>query len=324
MIDCHAHVLPEPYLALLREKAKTDRSLDTALGWYGDGFPRRMPESCTRFFFGPIAERVALLDSAGIEHQLISPATILNFPPETVSRVELVQAWNDAVSDEAEASGNRFRVLFGVPLPDVEAAKAETLRMVQRDTTAGVSIQTQLHGTSLTDSRWDDLYELWNELGLTVFVHPSDFRVPGLFNPFLAKDLGTQVEDTLAVVDLYESGVIERFENINWVVAHLGGVLSFLLGRFDEHWERDRDHRTLRDFPSRSLERIHFDTAGHDADAIRYAAGKFGHEKLVFGSDFPMVASDEYTELVARVRAAIGEDNVNTVFDRMPRQLFRM
>lgn len=324
MIDCHAHVLPGSYLELVRERAETDDTLRPTLDWYGGGFERRMPASCTRYFFGSLSERIETMDSAGITSQLVSPATILTFAEESTSRVELTSAWNDAVSNEAARSDGRFRVLFGVPLPDVHAAIAETRRMLALDTTAGVSINTHINGVSLTDPRWFELFELWNDAELTVFVHPSDFRIPKFFNPFLSKDLGTQIEDTLAVTDLYESDVQTRFPKISWVVAHLGGVLSFLLGRFDEHWDRDREHRTLAEFPSHSLDGLYFDTAGHDADAIAFALMKMGHDKFVFGSDFPMVASDEYPALVERVRHAVGASHVDAIFDRNPRKLFRV
>jgi predicted TIM-barrel fold metal-dependent hydrolase len=324
MIDCHAHLLPEKYLECLREHAETDPSLGPTLDWYDGGFQARLPEACTRYFFGDLRGRVDVLDGAGVDCQLISPATILAFPPETIGRVELVAAWNDAVSAEAVTSGDRIKVLFGVPLPDVEASIRETERMLALGTTAGVAMPTHVNGISLVDPRWDELYEVWDAHALTVFVHPSDFRVPKLFDPLLSKDLGTQVEDTLAAIDLYESDVAIRFPRISWVIAHLGGVLSFLLGRFDEHWERDRDHRPLGDFPSRSLDGLYFDTAGHDEDAIEFAARKLGHDKLVLGSDFPMVASDDYPALVQRVKRAIGENHISRVFDTNARQLFRV
>jgi len=324
MIDCHAHLLPDIFLKRLRASAESDPSLKTVLDWYDGGFQSRLPEACTRYFFGSLLDRVAMLDGAGIDCQLISPATILTFPPDTNSRAELVSAWNDAVSAEAARTGSRFKVLFGVPLPDIEASILETRRMLALDTTAGVAMPTHVNGISLADSRWDELYEVWNEEALTVFVHPSDFRVPKLFDPSLSKDLGTQIEDTLAVVELYESNVAARFPRISWVIAHLGGIISFLLGRFDEHWERDKDLRQLSDFPSRSLDRLFFDTAGHDVDAIEFAARKLGPDKFVLGSDFPMVATDDYAGLVERVKRAIGEDHVSQVLDRNPRELFRV
>ena len=127
----------------------------------------------------------------------------------------------------------------------------------------------------------------------------------GLVRPHLEKDIGTQFEDTLASVDLYESGLTGRFPNIRWVVGHLGGAVSFLAGRLDEHWERDKAVRALATAPTESFGNVYFDTAGHDATAVRFAIERLGADRFVYGSDFPMVGYDGLADLVSRTRVAI-------------------
>src|SRR5690606_13067429 len=139
------------------------------------------------------------------------------------------------------------------------------------------------------------------------FVHPTEFRVKGLIRPHLEKDIGTQFEDTIAGIDVYESGLTTRFPRIRWVIGHLGGAVTFLLGRLDEHWERDRSVRDLSTAPSASLGKVFFDTAGHDAHAVRFAVERLGAEHFVFGSDFPMVGFDDLGHLVDGARGAMDE-----------------
>lgn len=306
LVDVHTHLLPRAYVETLLRHAAYDPGLERAASYVRTTVPEKLPPACGRNLFGSALERLADLDKAGIAAQIISAGSLLSFPAvDEQRRIALVQAWNDAVHEESRSAPERFRVFAALTLPDVEGALAEVERVRDRSTTAGFNLTTHVGGIPLDDGRWWPLYERLDELSATVFVHPDGFFVKGLFDRELDIDLGTQLEDTLTVVRMYRSGILERFPRIQWVIPHLGGAISAVLERLDEHWERDHAHRALPDFPSRSLGTLLFDTAGHGPKAIAFAAEVLGASRLVFGTDFPMVSAETLVPLVASFRETL-------------------
>jgi|APMI01.1.fsa_nt_gi aminocarboxymuconate-semialdehyde decarboxylase len=324
LVDLHAHLSPSTYLDRLRFYAQDDEALRTVAEWYLEGFQAKLPKACSQFMFGAIDDRIPGMDEAGIGVQVLSPGSALQYPQGASKREELVSAWNAAVHEQVAGVPSRFRVLSGLPLPDVDGSLREIEREVNRSAHVGFCVTSHVHGRGIDDPVWTPVFEQLNALHSVVFVHPSGFRVENLLERSLNVDLGTQFDDALTAVALY-SGMTERYPNIRWIVAHLGGVFPFLLERLDEHWERDRAHSLLSRPPSQSLSRIYFESAGHGPRAIRYAVDAYGAKRMLFGTDFPMVMADEYGELVERSLGAMGDEATRrTIGQTNPRELLRL
>lgn len=304
-VDCHAHVSPSAYLERLTHYAERDEALAHTAEWYTKTFATKLPPACAGFMFGDISTRVPDLDAAGVGIQLISPGSSLMYPEGVVHREELVTAWNDAVHEQAAVAPDRFRILSGLPLPDVDGSIREIERELARPASVGFCLSSHVHGRGIDAPEWAPVFERLDAARAVVFVHPAGFRVSGLLERSLNVDIGTQFDDALTTVSLY-TGMTARYPGITWIVAHLGGAFPFLVERLDEHWERDRAHSPLRQAPSQSLENIYFESAGHGTRAIDYAVGTYGIERMLFGTDFPMVMADEYAELVHRSLGALG------------------
>lgn len=303
-VDCHSHILPPDYVAELLATGEHDPALAGQCAFVTKTVPNVYPAVARPYLLDNVDNRLDALAGAGIGTQVLGAGSLLAFPDGVRHRAELVRIYNDALHEQARRRPDVFRVFANVPLPDVDAAVAETERVADRDTTAGFGSTTHICGAPIDDPRWEPLYGLWNELGATVFVHPDRFCVPGLMDRQLELEVGTQLDDTLAAVRLFRSGVLRRYPRVSWIVGHLGGALPFILGRLDEHWERDRAWHPLPDFPSRLLDGLYVDTAGHSAASIRFAAEILGAERMVFGSDFPMVHAHDLAEATAKVASA--------------------
>jgi predicted TIM-barrel fold metal-dependent hydrolase len=313
LADVHTHALPRRYVERLRELAPGDDGLQKAANYIDRVVPEQLPAECGANLFGELTERLSAMDAAGIDVQVIGAGSLLAYPTETPHRVELVRAWNDAAHEQALTAPDRFRVFAALPLPDVPASIQEVERVLSRTTTAGFGLTTHVGGVPITDERWFPLFERLHDAAATVFVHPDGFCVRGLLDRELDIDVGTQFDDTLTAVRLYRDGVLERFADLTWIVAHLGGTLSFLLERLDEHWERDRARRALPQTPGRSLGGLRVDTAGHGPRAVAFAAAALGVDRLVFGSDFPMVNADSLARSAEHTRAALSTDEMARV-----------
>lgn len=322
-VDVHAHVSPAPYLDKLNFYAEKDDTLRPVADWYPRGFSAKLPADCGQFMFGELSARLPGLDAAGIRIQVISPGSSLQYPGATRYREELVTSWNTAVHEEVAAHPERFRVLAGLPLPDVEGSLREIDRVIERDGHVGFCITSHFDGMGIDEPRWAPVFTRLNETQSVVFVHPAGFRVAGLLERSLNVDLGTQFDDVLTVVSLY-TGLAARYRNIRWVVAHLGGAFPFLLERLDEHWERDREISPLPAAPSQLLENVYFESAGHGHRAIEFAANTFSPQQLLLGTDFPMVTPSRLDELVARSLSGFGPSTQLVAAVHNPQDLFRL
>ncbi len=100
--------------------------------------------------------------------------------------------------------------------------------------------------------------------------------------------VGFTFDTTLAAAKLVFSGVTERFPEIRWVLAHLGGAIPYLAERLDrgyEAFEECRRHVTKP--PSEYLKTFYYDTVNFDVQALRLALDFAGADRLLAGSDYP-------------------------------------
>ncbi len=288
-LDCHAHFMPPAFVSALEEWS-ADPTVAAGLGQLEQ---MRASGSYAGLFAG-LGERAAGMESAGIGTQLLSMATPYIHPDDEGAAAAVARTWNDACHEAVSGHRGRFAVFASVPIRHVAAAVAETERVLGRSTTAGFNVNTHTAGFGLDDPSLAPLYELWDEREVTVFLHPNGFCVKGILDDYSMEwDLGTQFDDVIAVTRLIYAGVPERFPGIKWIVPHLGGALPFLLERLDQHWERDRGERALKVFPSAAVRALYFDTAGHGRDSIRFGLDKLGFERVVLGSDFPMIGAHD-------------------------------
>jgi predicted TIM-barrel fold metal-dependent hydrolase len=301
-LDCHAHINPESYVAAVTALLEHDSALSDTVALFEVG-SRRFPLA-----YGKVQERIAIMDASGVQTQFLSMAS--PYPstssPETAAKV--CEAWNDAAIELADTYPGRFRVMLALPLPDVAAALAEIERVGSHSAVAGILMNTHVAGLPLDDPSLLAFYGQLDRDGVVVFLHPDGFCVKGLLEDDLNWDIGTQLDDTIAVTRLIYGQIAEKFPRVRWIVPHLGGALPFLLERLDEHWRRDRGRRSLPSEPSGCLQNLLFDTAGHGPAAISFALSLLGPEHVVFGSDFPMVAVDDLPGTVRKVAQCADAD----------------
>ena len=289
-IDCHCHIYPEPYLAVINELRGGDAPYQQVAGRFGVH-----PSLTQPLKVGQIEQRLELMDDADIATHVLSLAPPYVWAPDVEVRVRLAASFNSGVSDLHRQHPSRFRFFATMPLPFVEASVDETRRAMELPGFAGVAVGTHTETVPIDDERWLPLYEVWNQHHLTVFLHPDGLCVPGVLNQYgLDLALGAPFDDTIAAARLIHSGIQTRFPDIRWLVPHLGGALPFLLGRLDLMWQRFRATVDLSAAPpSESLNQLYFDTVAAGATELQIAKAQLGVSRLVLGSDFPNVFADD-------------------------------
>ena len=289
IVDVHAHYYPPAYLEAVRKLVDLPGPVGEAARFTAfHPFIHRIP-----YFTGAFDERIALMDQAGIETQVLSFSSPNIWVPDVQMRTNLVRIFNDACAEIIARYPERFQLFANLPLPFVDASLEEAERALDHLGAIGLGICTHNADRSLTDELFAPLYEYVDRRKGVIFLHPDPEPVSGFLDtPAMAWSLGAPFEDTVAIFQLLQSDVLERFPNIRWIVPHCGGTLPALSGRMDEIWEMNPDpHKSLPVSPSIYLRSgpIYVDCATPQGSLIALAHDLFGEERLLFGSDFPYI-----------------------------------
>ena len=128
------------------------------------------------------------------------------------------------------------------------------------------------------------------ELGLTVFMHPTGFTEAGRFRDhYLANVIGNPLDSTVAVHHLIFGGVLQDHPNLKIVVAHGGGYLPAYSGGSTRRHPSARPDTCehLRHMPTTYLKRLYFDALVYTHHQLQYLVDLYGADHILVGTDYP-------------------------------------
>ncbi len=171
---------------------------------------------------------------------------------------------------------------------------------------------------------------------LPIWVHPSplwNISTPDYTSETEAKYLAWMVfgwvyQDTLAMVRLVFSGILERFPNLKFIIHHAGAMVPFFEKRITSLYNcaEMRQNKNFKQGLPKSLgeyfRMFYGDTAiGGSTPGLMCAYAFFGAEHLLFGTDTPFdmelgneairetIRSIEQMDISAEDKYAIFEGN---------------
>ena len=287
IIDVHNHYYPPAYLDALRAgpsavRVTTDADGNPCLHYPGD-YNVAVPGH------REIAVRRRAMDEEHITTQVFSlttPGTHVEAPATAVRLARLV---NDAFADIVRSSGRRFAAYATLPLNDPAASTRELERALDDLGLVGAMLFSNVNGVPLSDTRFWPLYELANDRGAVLHIHPTNpAHVEAMQAYWLMPLVGFLCDTTLAAASLTFSGVMRRFPRIRWVLSHLGGTIPYLVERLDRGFTAFADCRAnIDEPPSAYLRRCYYDTVNFDPRALALAVGFAGADHVLAGSDYP-------------------------------------
>lgn len=330
-IDVHAHHVP---LGIL-ERLRTD------LAGLGISVMEQEPgRPCLRFAYGETlrpffaklveepARRIASMAAAGIDRQILSTwMDILGYGLPAEASAVWHRVLNESLAELCHRHPDHFSMLASAPLPDAARAARELEYAVRHLGAVGAVTATHVVGTNLGELPLDEYWAAAVELGVPVFLHPTQPTPTPRTRRFALNTVVQYTFDTtLAVGSLIESGVLDRFPALTLILAHGGGAVPYLIGRFDcmhERSDRAAAGIAATAAPSAYLRRMYYDTILHDPHALRYLASRVDVDRLVIGSDdgFPPADRDPVESLR---RAGFSETAMHQIGEDNPRRLFRL
>ncbi len=271
--------------------------------------------------------RVELMDEWELDRAVLSfPSPESFIDEEYLSEPEIYGTFARLVNDYLAEANDRYpdRLLgfANVPLVDPDAAIAELDRALDDLGLQGVTLDTNVFGTSLIDERFRPFFEHADDRGVPIFVHPTNpLGKERLQRYYTESMIGFPVETTVMVAEMVFSGFVERYDDLEIVLSHLGGAIPYLKRRMeflyspnDPEFDRDRIAELTRE-PSAYLDAFWYDTSQTFPRAMEMAYDLLG-DRLIFGSDYPFGPTDSVPTTVDQVDEVGLDDDVRERVDR--------
>jgi len=292
-IDFHAHLFPRPFLDEV-----TRRKLEFRLpGMPLSIFPKMYD----------LKERLRDMERLGIDMQALSLGPPGAEVGSALDEVALTKLWNDEIAEVVQHDPRHFTGLAALPMQVPDEAVRELDRAIGELHLRGAQIFSNAAGKTLDAPDFWPVYERAQELDVPIFIHPNTpVCTTGMLDFGLLIMLALPVDTSLAAARLVMSGVMEKYPRLKIVLAHLGAVLPYLIGRFDVSAETlarispGYDLRISRP-PSFYFKRFYMDTVSNHAPAYYCAHMTSGADKIVLGSDYPYARWDLAVEEIERL-----------------------
>jgi aminocarboxymuconate-semialdehyde decarboxylase len=290
IVDMHNHMVCEEVISFLeREGAR----LDTQIEHRPEGRVARIGARAVRPLHARMCDpraRIADMDRLAIDVQAVSctPFVLYANAPADLA-LAVAQINNDSLAAVASENPGRFAPLASVPLQVPELAARE-LERAHALGLCGAEIPARAGDLELDDPRLEPFWSAAESLATPICVHPFEASPEGAFARHALSPLVGNLFDTgLAASLLLLGGVFDRHPSLRIVLYHGGGAFPALLARLQAGYERIADARSsARKPPSEYLDRFWFDTVTFDTEWLRHLVARFGADRFVLGSDYPL------------------------------------
>jgi 6-methylsalicylate decarboxylase len=261
-IDVHHHILPPAFVAAQRNEILYYARDPAVLDWS----PGRAIEQLDRF---------------GINTAYVS----LGVPG--ASDPALARACNEYAADLAREYPGRFGVFASFPLPDVDASLVELDHALDQLRADGVGLLSNYDGRHLGDPLFAPLFDELDGRRAVVHVHPiappaCRGLLPDYPDPFIEFPFDT----TRAITSLLYAGAFSRWPRISFIFSHGAGAVPMLSERIVALAKMTG---SVAD-PLGQLSGLYADAVTTTSrPAFAATSELLGHERIVFGSDYPYV-----------------------------------
>jgi aminocarboxymuconate-semialdehyde decarboxylase len=219
-----------------------------------------------------------------------------------------VRAVNDGLADVV-ADEPRLSAFAYLPLEHPAVARRE-LERVQDQGFAGFTASGGGRSVSLAAAELEPLWRALDERGAALLLHPGASADPRLEELYLSNLLGNPFETTLAAAQLILGDVLARFPDLRFILAHGGGAVAALIGRWQRGVDTNRPGLASQsEDPLQAVQRLYVDTITHHPGVTELVRRVIGPEHLVFGSDWPFpMGSTDGREAAANARAVLSSE----------------
>ena len=295
IVDWHVHWLPSELAEALRARTQPPRIVGGPGGERLEVYRETLPVAPDLIETG---RRLAFMDRHGVSRQVLSLPGLFgvdSLPAEEAA--PLVRLFNDALAGSMALHPDRFSGLAALPLADPAAAVEELARAMARPGFVGAILPADGFLTRRTAEAWAPVLDAANAQRAHVFIHPGpvpaavDGATPDYGDNANLRHIVLDVQARLSAVavTLTLTDFLDSFPDVTVQIANLGGSVPMLVERMDHVSSR----RTPDDpLPSSRMGQLFVDTSSFGPAAIALAAGTFGTDRVLLGTDHPIFGTE--------------------------------
>lgn len=261
-IDIHHHILPPEYIKSLARINKTTAG--------NVGFPT-----------WDYNQSLEVMDRQGIATAITSISSPKVYFGDNKFTRDVARLCNDFSADLINKYPQRYGGFATLHLPDIEASLIELAYALDTLNLDGVVLLSNIEGKYLGDLEFEELFSELNRRKAVVFIHPNAppaEKLPELSFP--TSMLEFVFDTTRTVANLMHHGILKRYPNIKFILAHAGGTVPYLA------WRITFGNKRL----IKSLNNFYYDMAISATPYVfKTLMQLVDPSKLLFGSDYPFV-----------------------------------
>ena len=241
------------------------------------------------------AGRIAKMDEAGIDMQVVSLTAPGVEQSEAAEAVALARDANDYVADAVSKHPGHLAGFAALPVPDPSAAAKELERCMGAGF-KGAMLNGHVRGRHLDDRFFWPIFESAEALGAPLYLHPAqppqaviDASYAGFSNDitfmFANAGFGWHIETAVHSLRIVLGGVFDRFPKLQFIVGHLGETLPFMIQRVDN---MNAMSGLKKPISSYLRENFHYTFSGFNfAPAFLALLLEVGVDRIMFSADHP-------------------------------------
>ena len=271
-----------------------------ATGAYGDKAPPQLAQIQPKLLdLGP--ERIAAMDQAGIDLQVMSLATMGIDKLEPVEATAVVTDVNTELSQAIKANPARLAGFAALNLKEPQSAAKELERCVTRLGFVGALVDGTVSSSEgplfLDNARFAPFWEAAVQLKVPVYLHPAlppeivhrayFSGLPGELGMLLSiAGWGWHAETALHTLRLIVSGLFDRLPELQLIIGHMGEGLPYALARSSGILSGPAHlKQTVADYFRTN---IHLTTSGYFSQPpLKCALEVVGIDRILFSVDYP-------------------------------------
>ncbi len=243
------------------------------------------------------AKRLAEMDAAGIDMQVLSLSAPGVEQMESADSVAMARDTNDYLADAVKRHPNRFAGFAAIPTGSPKQAVEELERCVKQGF-KGAVINGHNRGRYLDNSFYWPILECAEALNVPIYLHPTPPPQPvidtyyGGFAPMVTDMLaggawGWHIETGVHMIRIVCGGVFDRFPKLQFIIGHMGEGLPFFFQRLDIIPMATT--KLKRPIASYLKENVHYTFSGMNFPPtfLNLLLELGGIERIMFSADYP-------------------------------------
>jgi len=302
-IDWHNHWFPARVVDILKKRTAPPRIQEGATGelTFISGLDTLRQPLPLAPAFTDVEARLRHLDKVKVDHQVISwPTTLGADALLTAEEAKpLWSAYNEDLSKLVKSHPDRFSGFAVLPTSDIPWAVVEFERSLTELGLIGATLPVGAFQTLEGAKHLTPIFEVAQKHRSHIYLHtgPASPGIPGQRQlvstagdaPGIRANFETANTFAQAAITLTQTGFLDLYPDVTVQIAMMGGLTPFLAS-----WLQLRPAAPGEVDPIKLLRRVYLDAStSRSPGAIDFAVRTIGADRILFGSDFPIVTSDK-------------------------------